>query len=225
MRAYSRAYGISMADVTRHVAAGVYRPYREAQVAELNTIFDRLTAAPRQEILAEGISPDKIEVRRLLDLRYRGVESCLTIAAPTRGTYAEAYAAEHHRLYGYVHDRPLEIVAARVEVIGRTDSQADEVQQQRPRRPTAQRTVAAWFEGRRQASGVFTRKQLHPGDRITGPVIICEPTSTTVVDPGWEGQVLGRGELCHRVPNAAIHDRRRGWAAGTAARSRPMSIR
>ena len=41
----------------------------------------------------------------------------------TSGDFAAAFAAEHRRLYGYVHEqRPLEVVAARVEAIGRSRS-------------------------------------------------------------------------------------------------------
>ena len=56
------AYGISTANVTRHAAAGVYQAYSEAQVAELDAIFDRLAAPLRQEILAEGIPADGVAI-------------------------------------------------------------------------------------------------------------------------------------------------------------------
>jgi 5-oxoprolinase (ATP-hydrolysing) len=36
---------------------------------------------------------------------------------------------------------------------------------------------------------------LTTGDRLTGPAIISEPTSTAVVEPGWEAEVLASGEL------------------------------
>jgi 5-oxoprolinase (ATP-hydrolysing) len=190
------ACGIAMADVTRHAAAGLYEPYRPERVAELASLFDRLAAGPRQEILDQGTRAERIEVHRALDLRYQGVESWLTISEPGRGTYAEAYTAEHQKLYGYVHPhRPLEIVAARVEVIGHADQPPVEPQPIRPRRPQPDEVAQTWFDGQLRPTGVFTRDQLQPGDRLSGPAIVCEPTSTTVIDPGWEGEVLARGEV------------------------------
>ena len=41
----------------------------------------------------------------------------------------------------------------------------------------------------------FLRQKLQPGDRIAGPALILESLSTTVVEPGWELEVLTQGEL------------------------------
>src|SRR5207237_227644 len=102
------AYGIGLADVSRHRAAGLYRPYSEAAVTELEPVFGQLAEEARQEVLDEGIAAERIEVRRSLDLRYQGLDAFLTVAAPTQGTFAEAYAAEHEKLYGYRHhQKPL----------------------------------------------------------------------------------------------------------------------
>ncbi len=200
------AYGIGMADVVRHRARGVYQAYTEQAVASLDEPFDAMAAEARDEVLAEDIAADRIEVRRSLDLRYRGLDAFLNVPRPPGGTYAEAYAAEHEKLYGYVYEgRALEIVAARVEVVGRSDQEFVEPQPPTRQPPTAERSVAAWFDppaggvsdgdARPQQTQVFLRTKLQPGQEINGPAIICEPRSTTVIDPGWRAEVLGRGEL------------------------------
>ncbi len=225
------AYGIGRADVSRHAVANVGRPYSEAAVAEMAPLFEQLAAGPRQEVRDEEIAAAQIEVLRWLDLRYQGVDAVRTIPEPREGTFAEAFAREHQRLYGYVHaGRALEIVAARVEVIGSAGRQAEEPQARHPRRPRPDRSVETWFSGRAEPTGVFLRHDLRPGDLVAGPAIVCEPTSTTVVDPGWQGEVLGRGELLltlgnalrevplpsHDLPNA--RDLVRSWNAMTRKR-------
>ena len=116
------AYGIGRAaDVIRHAARGVYQAHSRELVESLAVVFSELSDEALGEVLAEGIAPDRVEVRRSLDLRYRGLDAWLTIPEPTDGDYAEAYAEAHERLYGYRNDgREIEIVAARVEVIGHT---------------------------------------------------------------------------------------------------------
>src|SRR5213078_22604 len=37
--------------------------------------------------------------------------------------------------------------------------------------------------------------QLRPGDEIAGPAILCEPSSTVVVEPGFAATILARGEI------------------------------
>ena len=191
------AYGTGLANVVRHRVAGVYRPYTAALVHDLGDTFGQLAADARREVEAEGVAPDRVEVRRSLDLRYRGLDAFLTIAEPVEGTYAEAYAAEHRKLYGYVHEhKPLEIVSARVEVIGRT---ADNLPSSCRVEPTtaapAARQTEIWFEGRLHQATVHLRSDLRPGHRIVGPAIVGEATSTTVIDPGWATDVLSGGEM------------------------------
>ncbi len=101
-------------------------------------------------------------------------------------------------------DRELEIVAARVEVIGRTVEPAAPSEPAARREPEPEATVTACFDARPQPAAVFNRRMLRPGDRVRGPAVIYEQVSTTVIDPGWSGEVLGRGELLlTHAPDAA----------------------
>ncbi|MGH7192026.1 MAG: hydantoinase B/oxoprolinase family protein, partial [Candidatus Saccharimonadales bacterium] len=190
------AYGIGQADVVRHRAAGVYQTYSHRTVFGLADRFQELADDASSEVLAEGIADAQIEIRRSLDLRYRGLDAYLTIAEPADNDYAGAYAAEHQRLYGYRrNDRPLEIVAMRVEVIGHTEDFAPSPTAAAPRHPTCEATALACFDAVRHETNVYDRAALRPGDRLQGPAIIHEAASTTVIDPGWRGEILARGEL------------------------------
>jgi N-methylhydantoinase A/oxoprolinase/acetone carboxylase beta subunit len=42
---------------------------------------------------------------------------------------------------------------------------------------------------------VYQRDLLHPGARITGPAVIEQPDTTTVVPPGFAGSVDTAGNL------------------------------
>ncbi len=44
-------------------------------------------------------------------------------------------------------------------------------------------------------ASLFRRAGLRPGQAIDGPAIITEDLATTVVDPGWQAVVTGRGDL------------------------------
>ncbi|HET6879579.1 MAG TPA: hydantoinase B/oxoprolinase family protein [Pirellulales bacterium] len=190
------AYGIGQADVSRHRAVGVYQPYSNDAVAALSDRFQQMAAEARREVLNEGIGPQRIEIRRSLDLRYRGLDAYLTIPEPADGDYAEAYAAEHERLYGYRRTaRPLEIVAARVEVLGHSGQPPQPSQPCPPRRPRPESYASVWFDAVERRTGVYARAELEPGDAIEGPAVIHESASTTLIDPGWHGEILSGGEL------------------------------
>ncbi|HTU25678.1 MAG TPA: hydantoinase B/oxoprolinase family protein [Pirellulales bacterium] len=190
------AYGMGLADVTRHRALGVYRPYSLDAARGLAGELSTMAAEAQGEIVHEGIAPERIEVRQSLELRYQGVEQALVIPEPADGDYAAAFAAEHQKLYGYVHaGRSLEIATARVEVRGRSSTSPPRSSRVPPRTPRAAARSPMYVGGRWHEAQVFTRDQLMPGDAIQGPAIIAEASSTTVVDPGWRGEVLSQGEL------------------------------
>ncbi|MBA4017857.1 MAG: hydantoinase [Pirellula sp.] len=191
------AYGIGTADIVRHGAAAVVRPLSNDLLAELAPEFARLEAAAREEIVSEGIAPERITVRRLLELRYRGVDATLAVElGPELPPPAEAYEAEHRRLYGYVHaGRPLEVTAARIEATGQTPTHDAAPQPCVARKPVAGRSVTSYFHGRAYDTQVFERSDLRPGDELVGPAIVCEASATTILDPGWTAVMLARGEL------------------------------
>jgi 5-oxoprolinase (ATP-hydrolysing) len=131
-----------------------------------------------------------------LDLRYRGTEACLTVDQPADGDFAAAFQVEHQRLYGYSHaDRPLEIVAARIEAIGRCAMSLPDAKHVAARPLSASRHTVVRFGGDPLDAQIFHRVDLQPGHRFAGPAIVHEFASTTVVDPGWEAEVLSGGEL------------------------------
>ncbi|MFN0198019.1 MAG: hydantoinase B/oxoprolinase family protein, partial [Planctomycetaceae bacterium] len=191
------AYGIGMADVRRFAEQAVLKPYSLEVVSEIESLFQMLEVRLRKEVQKEGVPDERIEPpRRSLDLRYKGVEAIINIPRPNGGDYAAQYAAAHQQLYGYQHaNRPLEIVAARVEVVGRMKSPPAPTGTIQERKPEPTRHTETWFGGKPWKTSVFFREQLQPGDQLFGPAIVCEPTSTIVIDPGFEAKILSAGEL------------------------------
>ncbi len=191
------AYGIGLADIRRFGEQAVLKPWDPEIQQELETLYSQLESKARGEVLAEGLSADAIAVpNRSLDLRYLGVEATINVPCPADGDYAAKYEELHQQLYGYRHSgRKIEVVAARVEVVGRTPDPPEEAQKPVARRPAPSETTTAWFDEKPHETGVYDREDLHAGDEISGPAILCEPTSTVVVDPGFNAKILPRGEI------------------------------
>ena len=194
------ALGIGQADVVRHQMAGIYEPLTPASLASLQATFDSLAAAAIAEVEAEGVARERTQVRRLVDLRYRGVDAFLSIAEPADGDYARAFAEEHQRLYGYVHaGRPLEIVAARVEAVGRS-STVEWLPGLRGRESISAENFSASKDARPKSTPdpvwpAHQRGKLSGGTILAGPALIVEPLTTTVIEPGWRAELLTGGEL------------------------------
>ena len=198
------AYGIGMADVVRHARGGVYRPYSPKLVAELDAGFDRLTREAPAEVLAEGVAPDRIEIRRSLGPalsrldacadgpRARGGDVCRGAMRPsTRSSTATSTSTARWRSWrrgsrSSAGPRKRPTPSGRV---GRA-----------PARGRADRSRLVWRPARSRRQ-VFIRERLRPGDRFTGPAIVREADVDDGHRPGWRGEMLGGGELLLSRPD------------------------
>ena len=89
------------------------------------------------------------------------------------------------------------VEAVSLELVGRMerieDPWLEETPREQPLRPRAM--VEIYVEGKWLKTPVHDRTDLLLGDRISGPAIIIEPTSTTIVDPGWQAGLTRRNHL------------------------------
>ncbi len=184
------AMGMLLADVIKDYSLTVMRPAHgigmEAGMGmeELNTLFHPMNERGRRDLLEEGVGAGNIVMERGLDMRYQG--QSFELAVPHGPGCVEAFHALHEKTYGHRMDRPVEIVNLRLRARGVPDKP-----QLLPRKPgsrtpvpTARRGVRETvFDGRFLATEVYDRAALLPGNRIQGPAIIGEYSSTLLVPP------------------------------------------
>ncbi len=190
------ALGIGLADITRQKSCGIEQTLNEAAQKYASQRLDELQQAATEELVEEGLSADRITATRTLDMRYRGVDSVLSIPWGGEEEVIALFEAEHQRRYGYIHsNRRLEIVAAHIEVIGQDARSLPKSEQAKQQSATAVGRTSAYFDEGWIDAPLFERHRLAPGDRIEGPAIITEDIATTVIECGWKSEVLTQGEL------------------------------
>ncbi|MEM9251369.1 MAG: hydantoinase B/oxoprolinase family protein [Planctomycetota bacterium] len=191
------AYGIGVADVRRFAEQSVLRALTPETLTDLRPAFAEQARRLKSEVIAEGIDRDRVDSPlMLLDLRYAGQQTSITVASPDDGGWEAEYERAHRRLYGYAQPgRAIEIAAMRVEVTGRrakpTQAQVEPID----RVPEPRGTTRVFFDGVALDTPWHHRDDLRPGDRLAGPAIVYEALSTIAIDPGWSGRVTAQGDL------------------------------
>ncbi len=166
--------------------------------AHLNGLFAGMERRGRAELRLAGLAPEAIEVARSLDMRYVDqVHECQVdipnadVSPDTIDTIAEAFHRRHEELFTYCErDNAVEIMNAESTLVGRVP---------RPRLPALAAGSAdpsAAQIGERPAffadaggfapTPVYDGARLLAGNRIVGPAIIEEETTSVVVFPGWQ---------------------------------------
>ena len=137
-----------------------------------------------------------MSIQRLIDMRYLGQWRSLTIPvdAPVDLQAAVArFHAEHQREYNYRRDdAPVEIYRLNVRAVGVTPKPDLKARDSNgSATPGAQGTRLVRFDelDERVETPVYLRSELPVGARLTGPAIVEQLDSTTVVPPGWRAEV------------------------------------
>lgn len=195
------AFGQILSDVKYNYMAPVAARLEGAEsAARLNKLFGELEARGRKDLMSDGFTEDRIAVRRSLDMRYVGqVHECTVDIEPFEITEAAlerlkaAFHARHEELYTYSEPQSaVEVVNVESAVTGAVD---------KPGRMASApgKGAHAALKGTREmvfnADGVahdtpvYDGTLLGAGDRIIGPAVIQEVTTTIVIEPGWTAEL------------------------------------
>ena len=157
--------------------------------------FAEMTAEARAVFAAQGVSVGALALHYAADLRYAGQFHEVEVPgfdggradADSWAALTAAFHSRHDALYGYsIPGGEVELINVRLTVIGATprpapapaaDGGADSGHALKGHRP-------AWFSGRYSDTPVFDGAALVPGNRLTGPAIVEQATTTIVVTPG-----------------------------------------
>lgn len=174
--------------------------------AEIERGFESMETEARAWLDRESVAPARRRLVRAFDMRYLGQNFELTVSAPDGasgdlGSLRRAFFREHERVYGYAaEDEAVQIVAFRLTGLGEPEPLG------RPRVGRAARPEpaeahigerAVYFDETRAfvPTPIYRRERLLAGHRLTGPAVIEQMDSTTLILPGQSADVDERGNL------------------------------
>ena len=191
------AYGMGLADLRVMRERAIEAPLNPTLLPELERTLATLITDAKAELLQQDIPETQMHVLPKVHLRYQGTDSALIVNFGDGNAMAAAFEHAHRQRYGFIaENKALIVEAVSVEAIG-TTSTIDEPMitetRMTPLEPIA--IVQTYVADSWEATPVFQREHLLPGDRIAGPALIIEPTGTNVIAPGWQAELTERGHL------------------------------
>jgi N-methylhydantoinase A len=184
------AFGAAIAEARVDRVQTLFTQSDNVDVATLAEALRRLRLGAIEE-LRRSVDVAAPEIRSSADMRYAGQNYELEVQLPegemdSAGWQAlmDRFAEAHARQYGFaLPGEPVELINLRVTAL-RPEPARDFIDLSRGggRAPTAR---PVWFESGRVAScPIVHRASLQPGQTLTGPAVIEETDSTTVLHPG-----------------------------------------
>ena len=160
----------------------------------------RLSEQAIAAVATEGVARDRIGVRRrIAQLRFAGQDSTLSVEPEPGTSLATLFERRYQEVFGHRPEgRPIELESIRV--VASSHPAPPPAAPEAPPilyvAPTAHRR--ARFSGEWREAGAFEREELPAGARVSGPALIFEPHSATVVEVGWSASVDAQGALVLR---------------------------
>ncbi|WP_419839360.1 hydantoinase/oxoprolinase family protein [Candidatus Poriferisodalis sp.] len=204
------AWGMLETRLRRDTARGFPYSHAAADLETLQKIFGEMGAEMRAQIESEGVSHDSVVLHHAIDARYIGQEYTLTIPAGShsigdadgwREQIKAAFDAAHHSRFGHSNaEAPIEFTIVRTTGFGDLGRATPRPMGSRPPSdPVDIRPVR--FGDSVFDTPLLRRDGLAPRSDLSGPLVISEPTATTVIPPGWRLEVDDYGNL-----SALAHD-------------------
>lgn len=186
------AWGMLETQLRRDSARGFPFAHETADLDALSSIYTEISDEVSEQIRSEGVSEAAISLHYAVDARYIGQEYTLTIPVGTVGALQDgrwreqmktAFDDAHQTRFGHSNsEAPIEFVIARVTALGDL-GRAEPSPLRMPPRPAEADVRSVHFGGSAYETPLFQRDDLAPETALEGPLIIAEPTATTVLPP------------------------------------------
>src|SRR5579872_2982636 len=193
------AYGIGLADIVAMREQAVEAPLNEttlndSTLTRLAQVLQPLERDARAEVNAAGVPDQRISATHRAHLRYDGTDTAVIVPLGTLEQMTAAFEAEYARRFSFLMPgKTIVVEAVSVEVTGAQDTLGEEQPAHKPSRENTR--VRMFTQGGWAEVDLVPRATLEPGAKLDGPAIIAEDLATTVVEPGWQAVVTGRGDL------------------------------
>ncbi|NLU76040.1 5-oxoprolinase [Streptomyces sp. HNM0575] len=199
------ALGMGLADSTAMREQSVELALAERHMGRVEAVAADLESAARAELLDQDVPEERIRVTRRAQLRYDGTDTAVPVELAGHGAMQEAFETKHRDMYSFLMDRPVVVEAVSVEAVGVTRQPGPGELRGPGAGPGAGsgeapggETAPLYTGGEWRDVPLHRRESLRPGDLVTGPAIVTESDSTTVVDPDWRAEATDTGHLVVR---------------------------
>ncbi|MEM7067337.1 MAG: hydantoinase B/oxoprolinase family protein [Pseudomonadota bacterium] len=208
------AYGMGLAQVRASRSKALVRTLDDALVTTLENTRQELSKETESELARQEVNPSEITSFSRIHIRYDGTDLALPIPYGSLQDMVETFEFQHRKQFGFVFEnKKLIVEAVEVESVGggagliENESSLDGSQHE-PDQDTRIFSNGDWHK-----AGIHFRKNLMPGNRVSGPALIIEPHQTIVVEPDWQAEINALDHIVLR----RVKPKERELAIGTTA--------
>jgi N-methylhydantoinase A len=195
------AQGLLAAPIEHELSMAFPRPLAGLGLNDVRKGLKELDRQCAKLTALEGLNPKDVDIRYFVDMCHTGQSYHLEIALdlkakdPMAKLYKDFLAA-HDRIHGYSTDSPASVVNLRTTHRSKGNGSLGKSAYRPQKSDQVKGKRRIFLEFKRPITvPVYARQSLPVGTTFSGPAIIEQVDTTTLVPPGWHAKVLRDGTI------------------------------
>ena len=190
------AYGIGLADSRTINDLAIELNLNKDIIESLSIQFNNLKKQGREEMVAQNLNSEKLHYSSRIYLRYEGSDSALAVRFSEYQEIKSNFENIHKARFGFISPEKLLIVESIQVEVSCPSEHVESKNNKRTKRGTSSLArLNVVMNGDSNPTSFYHRNNISTHDKIIGPAVIIEDTSTIVIEPGWQASINNNFDL------------------------------
>lgn len=192
------AWGMHQSDIRQDSVRTFKCVVEDVPIDEINDKYDEMEKEIEKILKQQNIFEDKSKYIKSADLRYQGQDMTLNVVFSDTNLTKESikklrenFDKLHMSVYGHNNTNSnVEVVNVRLTGIGLLDrTEAEQKQKKSKKSVDPIKTQKVIFYGEEYETKYYNREDFESGHKFTGPAVVEELTTTSVIPPGFKFEI------------------------------------
>ena len=190
------AYGIGLADSRTINDLAIELNLNKDIIESLSIQFNNLKKQGREEMVAQNLNSEKLHYSSRIYLRYEGSDSALAVRFSEYQEIKSNFENIHKARFGFISPEKLLIVESIQVEVSCPSEHVESKNNKRIKSGTSSiARLNVVMNGDSNPTSFYHRNNISTHDKIIGPAVIIEDTSTIVIEPGWQASINNNFDL------------------------------
>jgi len=187
------ALGMLAANASRERSRTLNKRLSDCVAENIEQIFAELVSHAKSELVSNSnhLEAQRLQTSKTVDVRYQGQSHTLSLPWHGIENIEQCFHQKHGDSYGHHLDIDIELVNLRVQVV--EQRQPFLLPEWQATEAVSKHVIA--MPGIDEPVVVINRASLNVAQKINGPALITETSSTSWLAPGWSAEVDASGNL------------------------------
>ena len=190
------AYGIGLAESRTINDLAVELPLEKGVINHLSKSFTKLHFDGKEDLVSQNLNENLFQYTDRVYLRYQDSDTSLAVKFENVEGMKLCFENTHRARFGFISPEKLVIIES---IQAEVSCQSEQFESNKiiPNKIKTKllTTQDVFINGKLEETIFYNRNEIKPNEKLSGPAVIIEPTSTIIVEPGWEATLKESNDL------------------------------